>query len=109
MRSSRGPGTQSGRSDSLASSSESLWSPLLSTTSMSFYGFLSNFRGLAKKEEVAIDNSVFRLHYRYTVFLLVLCSGLLTATQFFGSPITCHMRGENLAPGVLLFFLILPK
>jgi len=94
-------GTQSGRSDSLASSSESLWSPLLSTTSMSFYGFLSNFRGLAKKEEVAIDNSVFRLHYRYTVFLLVLCSGLLTATQFFGSPITCHMRGENLAPGMV--------
>ena len=47
---------------------------------------------------MAIDNDVFRLHYRYTVFLLVACSALLSASQFFGKPIDCHMRGEKL-PG----------
>ena len=58
------------------------------------YSFIESFRGLTKQERVTIDNDVFLLHYRYTVCLLVLCLGLLTANQFFGNPMTCHMRGE---------------
>ena len=62
------------------------------------YSFIESFRGLAKKQErVAIDNDdVFQLHYRYTVCLLVICSGLLTSNQFFGNPMTCYLRGESL-------------
>jgi len=60
------------------------------------YSFIESFRGLSKQERVAIDNDVFRLHYRYTVCLLFLCSGLITANQLFGNPMTCHLRGESL-------------
>ena len=60
------------------------------------YSFIESFRGLSKQERIAIDNDVFRLHYRYTVCLLVLCSALITANQFFGNPMTCHLRGESL-------------
>ena len=60
------------------------------------YSFIESFRGLGKQERVAIDNDVFRLHHCYTVFLLVLCAGLLTANQFFGNPMTCHMRAAGL-------------
>ena len=64
--------------------------------SPNMYSFIESFRGLAKQEHVAIDNVVFRLHYRYTVCLLFLCSGLLTANQLFGNPMTCYMRGGGL-------------
>ena len=60
------------------------------------YSFIRGFRDLDKQERVTIDNDVFRLHHRYTVCLLVLCSGLLTANQFFGNPMTCHMRAAGL-------------
>ena len=95
MRSNSGARAQSGLSGSLAGSTQSLW-PLPTLSDMSLYSFIGGFRGLAKQEGVAIDNDVFRLHYRYTVCLLALCSGLLTANQFFGNPMTCHMRGEGL-------------
>ena len=71
----------------------------METQSLSnMYSFIESFRGLAKKQErVAIDNDdVFQLHYRYTVCLLVICSGLLTSNQFFGNPMTCYLRGESL-------------
>ena len=95
MRSNSGARAQSGLSGSLAASTQSLF-PSSILSDMSLYTFIGGFRGLAKQEGVAIDNDVFRLHYRYTVCLLALCSGLLTANQFFGNPMTCHMRGEVL-------------
>ena len=66
---------------------------------MSFHT-IGNLGRLAKQEEVVnvIDNSMFRLHYRYTVLLLLLFSGLLISIQFFGRLMTCHMRAENFAP-----------
>ena len=91
---SAGAKAQSGLSGSLAGSTHSLDWTLFGD--MSLYNFLGGFKSLAKQENVAIDNDVFRLHYRYTVCLLALCSGLLTANQFFGNPMTCHMRGESL-------------
>jgi hypothetical protein len=57
--------------------------------------FFTGYKALFKTETTAIDNEVFRMHYRTTVAMLVVFSGLLTATQFFGNPITCHMRGED--------------
>ena len=95
MRSNSGARAQSGLSGSLAGSTQSLHPLSILSGDMSLYSFIGNFRGLAKQEKVAIDNDVFRLHYRHTVWLLVLCSGLLTANNFFGNPMTCHMRGEG--------------
>jgi hypothetical protein len=44
---------------------------------------------LTKLDEVNIDNFVFRLHYKATFILLVSCSILVTAKQYFGDPINC--------------------
>ena len=63
---------------------------------MSAYSFFQPFRHLIKGETVAIDNEVFRLHYRGTVAVLILFSALLSAKQFFGDPIQCHTRESSL-------------
>ena len=83
MRSNSGALAQSGLSGSLAATStQSLSFPSSVLSDMSsFYTFIGGFRGLAKQEGVAIDNDVFRLHYRYTVCLLALCSGEVKCNQ----------------------------
>jgi len=65
------------------------------------HGFFLPFKNLIKSERVAIDNEVFRLHYRFTVTLFVVFSAMLTAKQFFGDPITCHARGEKDLQGLI--------
>eukprot|EP00092_Neocalanus_flemingeri_P075251 GFUD01093199.1.p1 GENE.GFUD01093199.1~~GFUD01093199.1.p1 ORF type:complete len:449 (+),score=85.56 GFUD01093199.1:92-1348(+) len=50
-------------------------------------------RKLCRQEKVAIDNGVFRLHYKGTVILLILFSAMLTAKQYFGDPIDCLVQG----------------
>jgi hypothetical protein len=65
---------------------------------MSMYALFHPLKDFIKKDKTAIDNEVFRAHYRHTVFILILCTVLLTAKQFFGDPITCHVRGET--PGL---------
>jgi len=39
--------------------------------------------------QVSIDNWAFKLFYKFTTTILVFCSVLTTAKQFFGSPIQC--------------------
>ncbi|KAA0201480.1 hypothetical protein HAZT_HAZT007222 [Hyalella azteca] len=48
-----------------------------------------SIRGLLKIDSVSIDNYVFRLHYKATMFLLVAFSLLVTQKQYFGDPIDC--------------------
>jgi hypothetical protein len=42
-----------------------------------------------KVKKSVIDNATFRLHYRVTFGILLTCSLLATAHQFFGNPISC--------------------
>ena len=42
-----------------------------------------------KFDPVCIDNNVFRLHYKATVMILVICSLLVTSRQYIGDPIDC--------------------
>lgn len=44
---------------------------------------------LLQEEPVRVDNVVFRLHSRVTVFLLLVCTVLVTAKQYIGEPISC--------------------
>ena len=46
-------------------------------------------KGLIKLDEVCIDNNVFRLHYKATFIVLVVCSLLVTSKQYIGDPIDC--------------------
>ena len=45
-------------------------------------------------KETNIDNSVFKLFYKFTFILLFASSVLLHLTQFFGDPITCNFGKE---------------
>ena len=46
--------------------------------------------------EVSIDNLTFKLHYRYSVTLLVAASVLVQTSQFFGDPVQCEtVRHDN--------------
>ncbi|XP_054161067.1 innexin inx2-like [Oppia nitens] len=47
-----------------------------------------------KPSSCTIDNNVFRLHYRATVLILVGCSLMVTARQYFGDPIDCISKDD---------------
>lgn len=46
-------------------------------------------KNLLQYSKVQTDHGVFRMHYKITATLLLACSALVTATQFFGDPIRC--------------------
>jgi len=53
--------------------------------------FFEPLKKLFRVEKVAIDNVVFRLHYKVTVIMFILGSVLLNGKQYFGDPIDCHV------------------
>ncbi|RXG52790.1 Innexin inx2 [Armadillidium vulgare] len=53
------------------------------------YDVFGAVKGLLKVDSVSIDNNIFRLHYKATMFILVVFSLLLTQKQYFGDPIDC--------------------
>jgi len=55
--------------------------------------FFEPLKKLCKQEKVAIDNEVFRLHYKVSVILFIMFSAMLTAKQYFGDPIDCFVQG----------------
>lgn len=59
------------------------------------YDVFGSIRGLLKIDTVSIDNNIFRLHYKGTMFLLVAFSLLITQKQYFGDPIDCIVEGVN--------------
>lgn len=50
---------------------------------------------IANVDTVQKDNAVFKLHYRFTVMLLVVFSVLVTTKQYFGDPIKCDIGGSS--------------
>jgi hypothetical protein len=52
--------------------------------------FFGSLRPLLKLEEVCIDNIIFQMHYKATVFILLIFSLLVTSKQYFGDPIYCQ-------------------
>ena len=51
-----------------------------------------------KFDSVCIDNNVFRLHYKATVMILVICSVLVTSRQYIGDPIDCLVEVSQTGP-----------
>lgn len=49
----------------------------------------SSLSGLVRRDRIVTDNVVFQLHSKFTVGLLVALCLLVTAIQYFGSPIDC--------------------
>src|SRR5581483_3329123 len=49
----------------------------------------SSLSGLVRRDRIVVDNLVFQLHSKFTVGLLIALCLLVTAIQYFGSPIDC--------------------
>ncbi|KAK9883602.1 hypothetical protein WA026_001777 [Henosepilachna vigintioctopunctata] len=56
---------------------------------------LNSFKSLIKLEQVNIDNNLFKLHYKFTVIMLIVFSALLTSKQYFGEPISCDTDDKD--------------
>lgn len=56
---------------------------------------------LLKVASINIDNTVFKLHYRVTVLILILFSLLVTCRQYIGNPIEC-LSPSTLIPNAIL-------
>ena len=46
-------------------------------------------KALFRPDPISIDNNTFKLHYKVTFTILVVCSMLVTSKQFMGDPIDC--------------------
>lgn len=58
-------------------------------------GLLPKFSG------IVIDNYAFRLHYRFTVIILIGSLILATCRDFFGQPIRCQLSDESIKSDIL--------
>ncbi|KAF7278755.1 hypothetical protein GWI33_007988 [Rhynchophorus ferrugineus] len=57
--------------------------------------FLNSFKNLVKGDEIRTDNNVFKLHYKFSVILLIIYSILLSSKQYFGDPIDCDVSYQK--------------
>eukprot|EP00094_Tigriopus_californicus_P012121 TCALIF_11713-PA protein Name:"Similar to inx2 Innexin inx2 (Schistocerca americana)" AED:0.09 eAED:0.09 QI:0/0/0/0.75/1/1/4/0/526 len=53
------------------------------------FDVFGSVKDLIKLDSICIDNNVFRLHYKGTFVILVVCSLLVTSRQYIGDPIDC--------------------
>ena len=56
--------------------------------------------------QISIDNWTFKLFYKATTTLLLACSVIASAKQFFGDPINCEVVREPLHKEIGIFFQI---
>ena len=56
---------------------------------MSAIKYLGSLKSYLSRGEFTSESAIFRLHYQFTVTVLVGASVLLTAAEFFGDPINC--------------------
>lgn len=54
------------------------------------------FKYVIRIENITIDNKIFALHYRFTSVVFLVFSVVLSAVEWFGSPISCIKQvGDN--------------
>jgi len=53
-----------------------------------------NLKAFIKPQSCIIDNHVFRLHYKFSVVILIAFSLMVTARQYFGDPIDCISKDD---------------
>lgn len=61
----------------------------------------TKLRYLGKIKPTTIDNTIFKLHYRWTTNMLLVASIVVTCTQFFGDPITCVKSERFVNPAII--------
>lgn len=53
---------------------------------------------LGKIKSTTIDNTAFKLHYKYTFNALIIACAVVTSYQFFGTPIMCLTQAKTVNP-----------
>ena len=62
------------------------------------FDVFGDVKALIKFESIAIDNFVFRLHYKASFVILIVASILVTSKTYIGDPIDCIV--EEIPPEV---------
>lgn len=57
------------------------------------FALFSGLKDYFKRQEIIIDNPIFRIHCTFTTVLLMAFSMIITMTQFVGQPIRCIVDG----------------
>ena len=83
------------------------WNDLSLPNVAEMFDVFGSVKGLIKLDSICIDNNVFRLHYKATFIVLVVCSLLVTSKQYIGDPIDCIV--EEIPNNVMVGKLILLK
>lgn len=60
----------------------------------SMIALFNHLKSFLKIKSVCTDNAVFQLHYKFTAMVLIVCSILLTCSQFLGEPIHCIQKDD---------------
>nr|CAI5834937.1 unnamed protein product [Callosobruchus analis] len=53
---------------------------------------LQSLKTVVHRDQINIDNNVFKLHYKVTVIMLLTFTVLLSSKQYFGDPIDCDVK-----------------
>ena len=61
------------------------------------FHLLSGFNKVFKFEQFKTDNYTFRFFYKFALWLHILFLVLLSAKQYFGEPIVCHTRPNDVS------------
>lgn len=59
------------------------------------YKLLGSLSQYLKLQDIKTDSMLFRMHNIFTTVLLLMCSMIITATQYVGSPISCISDGVS--------------
>jgi hypothetical protein len=51
-----------------------------------------------KVNKVCITNTVFKMHFKWTIAFLLFAAFLVSSKQFFGDPIICNSRSQSVLP-----------
>ncbi|CAG5095235.1 Similar to inx1: Innexin inx1 (Schistocerca americana), partial [Cotesia congregata] len=70
---------------------------------LKMYNLLRGLSTYLKWQDIKTDSMVFRMHNIFTTVLLLMCSMIITATQYVGNPISCIV-GKDLPNNVVNTF-----
>lgn len=70
------------------------------------YNVFSSVKNVLKCKRLHIDQSIFRLHYKFTFFLLLACGALVGSKQYAGEPIKCTPDTQDYSTVVDIYCFI---
>lgn len=70
------------------------------------YTVFTGVKNLVKCKRLHIDQGIFRLHYKFTFFLLLASCALVGSKQYAGEPIRCARNAKEISAVVEIYCYI---